>query len=138
VLDYANAMVPSKQPTATSATASWQEHIDGKPTFSPPILPLAPVKLTGAVYIAGGTKAYPECVNYSKSLQSSTRGFVQGVNPNGAGLTPGMLGYMFWAAERPSSRGIATVPPNNTCEKGIGAGATALNIAVPLAALRVR
>lgn len=26
VLDYANAMVPSKQPTASGATANWQEH----------------------------------------------------------------------------------------------------------------
>jgi len=60
---------------------------------------------------------------------------VQGVMPNGAGVTPGMLGYMFWAAERPSSRGIGTVPPN-TCEKGAGAGATALNIPIPLVALR--
>jgi hypothetical protein len=137
VLDYANAMVPSKQPTASAATANWQEHIDGKPQFGPPILPLAPSKLTGAVYIADGGRALPECVNYSKSLQSATRSFVRGVVPNGAGLTPGMLGYMFWAAERPSTRGIGTVPPNS-CENGAGAGATALNIQVPMPMLRVQ
>jgi hypothetical protein len=137
VLDYANAMVPSKQPTASAATANWQEHIDGKPQFGAPILPLAPSKLTGAVYIADGGKALPECANYSKSLQSATRSFVRGVTPNGAGLTPGMLGYMFWAAERPSTRGIGTVPPNS-CENGAGAGATALNIQVPMPALRVQ
>lgn len=137
VLDYANAMVPSKQPTASAATANWQEHVDGKPQYSPPIPPLAPAKFTGSVYIAGGTKPYPECVNYPKSLQAATQSFVRGVNPNAAGLTPGMLGFMFWAAERPSSRGIATVPPN-TCERGTGAGATALNIPVPLAPLRLR
>ena len=137
VLDYANAMVPSKQPTASSATSSWQEHIDGKPQYSPPIRPLAPSKLTGAVYIAGGSKPYPECVNYSKSLQSSTRAFVQGIMPNGAGATPGMLGYMFWASERPSSRGVGTVPPN-TCENGVGAGATALKISLPLPSLRIQ
>jgi hypothetical protein len=137
VLDYANAMVPSKQPTASAATANWQEHVDGKPQYSPPILPLAPAKFTGSVYIAGGTKPYPECVNYPKSLQSATQSFVRGVNPNGAGLTPGMLGFMFWASERPSSRGTATVPPNS-CENGTGAGATALNIPVPLTALRLR
>jgi len=135
VLDYANAMVPSKQPSVSAATASWQEHVDGKPQYGTPILPLAPSKFTGGIYIAAGAKPLPECVNFPKSLQSSTRSFVQGVIPNGAGVTPGMLGYMFWAAERPSSRGIGTVPPN-TCEKGAGAGATALNIPIPLAALR--
>jgi hypothetical protein len=137
VLDYANAMVPSKQPSAGTATANWQEHIDGKLQYSPPIPPLAPAKLTGAVYIAGGTKPYPECVNYSKSLQASTRSFVQGITPNGAGLTPGMLGYMFWASERPSSRGLGTVPPNS-CENGVGGGATALSIPLPLSALRMQ
>src|SRR4029077_3091324 len=29
VLDYANAMVPARQPSASSAQANWQEHIDG-------------------------------------------------------------------------------------------------------------
>jgi hypothetical protein len=137
VLDYANAMVPSKVPTASAATANWQEHVDGKPQYGPPILPLAPSKFTGGVYIADGGKPLPECVNYPKSLQSATRSFVQGVLPNGAGVTAGMLGYMFWAAERPSARGIGTVPPN-TCETGAGAGATALNIPIPIPALRVQ
>lgn len=137
VLDYANAMVPSKQPSASSATASWQEHIDGKPQYSPPIPPLAPSKLTGSVYIADGSKVLPECNNYSKSLESSTWSFVKGINPNGAGVSPGMLGYMFWAAERPSTRGIGTVPPY-TCEKGAGAGATILNVPIPMPALRAQ
>ncbi len=38
-----------------------------------------------------------------------------------------MLGYMFWAAERPSTRGIGTVPPN-TCEKGIGLGSKEMGL----------
>jgi hypothetical protein len=42
---------------------------------------------------------------------------------------------MFWAAEKPSTRGIGTVPPN-TCEAGVGAGATALSVPVPMPALR--
>jgi len=46
-----------------------------------------------------------------------------------------MLGYMFWAAERPSTRGVGTVPPN-TREKGVGAGATAMNVQIPMPALR--
>ena len=137
VLDYANAMVPARQPTSSGATTHWQEHIDGKRQYAPPIPPLAPAKLTGSLYIAEGTKPYPECVNYAASLQSATRNFVEGVLPNGAGVTPGMLGYMFWAAERPSTRGVGTVPPN-TCEKGVGTGATALNIPIPMPALRAQ
>ena len=135
VLDYANAMVAARQASASTAIANWQEHVDGKPQYGPPIPPLAPAKFTGSVYIAEGNKVLPECVNYSKSLQSATRTFVQGVLPNGAGTTPGMLGYMFWAAEKPSTRGYGTVPPN-TCEGGAGAGATALNIPIPMSALR--
>jgi hypothetical protein len=54
-----------------------------------------------------------------------------------AGHNPGLLGYMFWAAERPSTRGIGTVPPN-TCENGVGTGATALNVPIPMPALRQR
>ena len=99
--------------------------------------PLAPAKFTGSLYIADGSNAIPECTSYDKSLQSATRSFVEGVAPNGAGVTPGKLGYMFWAAERPSSRGIGTVPPD-TCENGIGSGATALSVPVPMPALRQR
>jgi hypothetical protein len=46
-----------------------------------------------------------------------------------------MLGFMFWAAERPSSRGLSTQAPNG-CEAGIGRGATELGIQVPMPALR--
>ncbi len=46
VLDYANAMVPSRQPSASKAIANWQEHVDGKPQYAPPILPLAPLPET--------------------------------------------------------------------------------------------
>jgi len=135
VLDYANAMVPSRQPSASGAIANWQEHVDGKPQYGPPIPPLAPAKFTGSVYIAESSKSLPECTNYAKSLQALTRNFVEGVLPNGAGTTAGMLGFMFWAAERPSTRGIGTVPPNS-CEGGVGAGATALNMPLPMPALR--
>src|SRR5918997_1911343 len=39
VLDYANAMVTSRQANnAAEAQSNWQEHIDGKPQFGPPIL----------------------------------------------------------------------------------------------------
>src|SRR5690349_15836586 len=136
VLDYANAMVPSKQPTsASAATADWQEHVDGKPQFAPPIVPLAPAKFTGALYIVTGTKAAPECTNFTSSLTNSTGTFVQSVAPNGAGTTSGMLGYMFWAAECPSTRRICTVPPNS-CEGGVGIGATSFGVPIPMPALR--
>ncbi|MGH3648687.1 MAG: hypothetical protein ACRDTM_16125, partial [Micromonosporaceae bacterium] len=116
VLDYANAMVPARQPhSASDAIANWQEHVDGKPQYSPPVPPLAPAKFTGGLYIAGGSRnPYPECRDFANSLQKSTGPWLQTVAPNGAGATPGLLGYMFWAAERPSTRGITTQPPN-TC-----------------------
>jgi hypothetical protein len=136
VLDYANAMVPSRQPSsATDAQSNWQEHITGKPNYAPPIPPLAPAKFTGSLYIAEGSKVRPECTNFGASLQNSTGTYVQGVAPAGAGTTPGMLGYMFWAAEKPSTRGVTTDPPN-TCEGGVGAGATAYSVPLPMPALR--
>jgi hypothetical protein len=135
VLDYANAMVPSKQPSASSAEGNWQEHVDGKPQYSPPIPPLAPAKFTGSLFIAEGSKVRPECTDYASSVQQATAGYVQSVAANGAGTTAGMLGFMFWAAERPSTRGVTTAPPNS-CQGGVGAGATALNVPVPMPALR--
>jgi hypothetical protein len=135
VLDFANAMVPARQPSASGAQSDWQEHIDGKLQYSPPVPPLAPAKFTGALYIAEGSKVRPECGNYGASVTKAVAPYVQSAAPNGAGTTAGMLGFMFWAAERPSTRGVGTAPPN-TCEGGVGAGATALGIPLPLPALR--
>jgi len=135
VLDYANAMVPARQPrSATDAIANWQEHVDGKPQYAPPIPPLAPAKFTGSLWLTGN-KSLAECTNFNNSLQNSTGGYVQSVMPNGAGTTPGMLGYMFWAAECEGTRTVCTTPPNS-CEGGIGAGATFYNIPIPMPALR--
>ncbi|WP_051970321.1 glycoside hydrolase family 18 protein [Kitasatospora azatica] len=135
VLDYANAMVPSKQPSTSTAESNWQEHLTGKSNYSPPIPPLAPAKFTGSLYIAEGSSVRPECTNFSSSLQNSTGSWVQSAAPAGAGSTPGLLGYMFWAAEKPSTRGVTTDPPN-TCEGGVGAGATTYSVPVPMPALR--
>ena len=136
VLDYANAMVASKQfNSAADAQSNWQEHVDGKAQFAPPILPLAPAKFTGALYIVTGTRAAPECTSFSSSLTNSTGLYLQTVSPNGAGTTSGMLGYMFWAAECPSTRRVCTVPPNS-CEGGVGVGATTYNIPIPMPPLR--
>jgi len=134
VLDYANAMVPNRQPSASEAQSNWQEHIDGKAQFAPPILPLAAAKFTGGLYVVTGTRAAPECNNFNNSLQKSTGAYVQNVATR-VGATNGMLGYMFWAAECPSTRRICTVPPN-TCEGGVGAGAAAYNIPIPMPPLR--
>ncbi|MFD7732961.1 hypothetical protein ACFV6F_21535 [Kitasatospora phosalacinea] len=135
VLDYANAMVPSKQPAAASATANWQEHLDGKPTYDPAIPPLAPAKFTGGLYIAEGSKVRPECTDFANSVQKATGSWVQGAAPNGAGTTAGLLGFMFWAAEKPSTRGVTTAPPNG-CAGGVGAGAAAFAVPVPMPPLR--
>lgn len=134
VLDYANAMVPNKQPSTSGAESNWQEHVDGKPNYSPPIAPLAPAKFTGSVYLVG-TQVQPECTNFANALENSTGPFVQSVAPNGAGSTPGMLGYMFWAAEQPSTRYVTTAPPN-TCEGGVGVGSKTYSVPVPMTPLR--
>lgn len=135
VLDYANAMVPARQPTMSGAITNWQEHVDGKPQYNPPIPPLAPAKFTGGLYLVQRTKILPECNNFSSSLQNSTGTYVRSVAPNGAGTTPGMLGYMFWAAECQGTRTPCTTPPN-TCEGGVGVGASVYTIPIPMPPLR--
>ncbi|MBF6024587.1 hypothetical protein [Lysobacter niastensis] len=134
VLDYANAIVPDVQPGQGSATSHWQEHIDGV-RHGLAVEPLAPAKLTAALYLAGDRRPRPECNHFAASLQSSTGAFVQSAAPNGAGTTPGLLGYMFWAAERPTTHGRSTQPPGG-CEGGVGTGATVHAIPIPMPPLR--
>jgi hypothetical protein len=138
VLDYANAMVTPRQSTADDAISNWQEHIDGKPQYDPPILPLAPAKLTGSLWLTG-RKPAPECVDFNKSLQhpSATGDYVQTVMPSDAETTHGMLGYMFWAAECQGTRSACTTPEyNNSCEGGMGEAAAFYDIPIPMPALR--
>lgn len=135
VLDYANAMVANKQLSASRQEEQWQEHVSGEPQYSPPVPPLAPAKFTGSVYIAGTSQIPPECDDFSASLESSTGSFVQNVAPSGAGTTAGMLGYMFWAAGQPSTRGTNTFPPG-TCLGGVGTGSGTYSIPIPMPALR--
>jgi hypothetical protein len=137
VLDYANAMVSNKQyKSAAAAEAQWRQHVDGTPDTKPAVPPLAPAKLTGSVYLAG-KHAVPECTNFSASLEDSTGRFVQTAAPHGAGSTPGMLGYMFWAAECEGTHTVCTTPPN-ACQGGAGAGATRYRIPIPMPPLRQR
>jgi len=135
VLDYTNAMVPSKQPSPSAAEANWQEHIDGEPTYNPPIPSIATIKFTGSVFITDSNNhsPVPECNNFADSLQSSTYDYVNGVNTT-VGTTNGMLGYMFWAAECPSTKSICTTPPND-CLGGVGVGSKKYNIDIPMKAL---
>ena len=53
--------------------------------------------------------------------------------PTSAGFTPGMLGYMFWAAGTPTAR-KGYVPTN--CTGGMGLAADAFAIDVPMPPLR--
>lgn len=130
VLDYANAMVPARQPnSAADAQANWQEHIDGKPQYAPPIPPLAPARFTGSLYLEDGRKVAVECTKFLGSLEDTTGNYVQTVLPK-AGATAGMLGYMFWAAECPSS----TCATN--CAGGVGVGASQYLIPIPMQPLR--
>lgn len=137
VLDFANAMVPETQPAASEAIASWTQHVQGRQANVGVIPPVAPAKLTASVFLVHATSPSSECVDFTRSLQNTTSRWVQTVAPRGSGSTPGLLGYMFWAAERPRPRHISTAPPNS-CERGVGAGARALNVPIPMPALRQR
>jgi hypothetical protein len=133
VLDYANAMVAgTHQPSPSTTESQWQEHVDGKLSYSPPIPPLAPAKFTGGIWLHGNTI---ECTSFSGSTQQLTGNYAQTVAPNGAGTTAGLLGYMFWAAECEGTHTTCTTPPN-TCEAGVGGGAAAYSIPIPMPALR--
>lgn len=134
VLDYINAMVPGRsQPSLDQ----WQEHIDGKPQYNPPILPKAPAKFTGSIWLTKNKNPIDECLDFMNSTQKDYQSYVESVppNPSGPGTTAGMLGMMFWAAECPSTRNACTTPPN-TCEGGLGAAASFFDIPIPMPPLR--
>lgn len=122
-IDYVNAMVPRGEP----ATSQWQEHVDGKTNYTPPILPKPPAKIAVGMWLTNSNTPHANCVNFNASTQSKLANYVQTVQPNGTGSTAGFLGYMFWAAECPSSRNLCTTPPNG-CEGGMGVGATTFDI----------
>jgi hypothetical protein len=123
-------MVPARQPRTADAIANWQEHVDGKPQYAPPIPPLAPARFTGSVYLVG-SKPIAECNNFAASLQNTTGNFVKTVAGKEPGMSSGMLGYMFWAAECQGTRSVCTVPPNS-CEAGTGIGAATYDIPMPM------
>ena len=132
VLDYANAMVSG---TASGTPTDWQEHVDGKPQYAPPVPPLAPARFTGALYLKGNTA---NCQNFGASEQKADANYVQKVLPNATAFpsnhTPGMLGYMFWAAGTPSAR--KSYAPTTDCTGGMGVAARTFGIPVPMEPLR--
>jgi hypothetical protein len=134
VLDYANAMVSG---TASGTPTDWQEHVDGKPQYAPPVPPLAPARFTGALYLKGNIA---NCQNYGASEQKADATYVQQVMPNAiafptsASFTPGMLGYMFWAAGTPSAR--RAYVPTTDCTGGMGVAAGTFNVPIPMPPLR--
>ena len=123
-IQYINAMVARGEPS----TDQWQEHVDGKSNYDPPILPKAPARIAVSLWLTDGRTPNDNCVNFDASSQLAKSSYVQTVQPNGAGTTHGLLGYMFWAAECPSTRNVCTTPPNG-CEGGMGAGAAHFNVA---------
>ena len=133
-LSYANAMVGG---TASGTPTDWQEHVDGKPQYEPPVPPLQPARFTGGLYLKGNNAT---CLDYPSSEQAADANYVQRVFPNAAafptaaGYTPGMLGFMFWAAGTPSARKAYVTTTD--CRGGIGAAAGALGVPVPMPVLR--
>jgi len=130
VLDYANAMVASQKTTVSALESGWQQHITGNGS----VPPMAPSKLTGSLWVVGNNPI-PNCTNFSASDQNNAATFVQTVPPSGAGTTSGMLGYMFWGGGCQGNGTVCTYPPN-TCQGGVGVGASTFNIPMPGNALR--
>ena len=128
VLDYANAMVASQKTTVSALENGWTQHVDGVSGVSP----LAPAKLTGSLWLIAGQ---PNCATFSSSDQKTASNFVETIPPKGAGTTPGMLGFMFWAAGCQGQGTGCTFPPT-TCEGGMGVAATTFNIPIPMPPLR--
>ena len=122
-IDYANATVPNGQPDPTTAESNWQEHVDGRPSDKPPVPPLAPARFTIAVRTVLGTATEPECNKFAGSLLNTTAVFSQTVAPAGAGVTPGVLGYMLW--------GVEDKTPAD-CSGGAGVGAKNFNLPLPM------
>ena len=131
VLDYANAMVASQKTSISALETGWQQHVDGLTGSVPP---LAPARLTGSLWLVHST---PNCATFSSSDQNAAANFVETIPPQGAGVTAGMLGYMFWAGGCQGNGTGCTYPPT-TCEGGVGVGATTLNIPIPMPALRTQ
>ena len=131
VLDYANAMVGSQSASVSTLESGWQQHIQG--TSSVP--PTAPARLTGSLWAVGNSPS-PNCIGpFASSDQETAYNFVSTIPPSGAGTSSGMLGYMFWGGGCQGNGTVCTYPPD-TCQVGMGGGATTFNIPTGTFALR--
>lgn len=131
VLDYANAMVASEKTTVSTLETGWQQHVQG--TSSVP--PVAPAKLTGSLWGVGNSPS-PNCIGpFASSDQETAYNLVSTIPPSGAGTSSGMLGYMFWGGGCQGNGTVCTYPPD-TCQVGMGGGATTFNIPTGTFALR--
>ena len=131
VLDYANAMVASQSTSVSSLETGWQQHVQG--TSSVPAV--APARLTGSLWAVGNSPS-PNCIGpFASSDQESGYNFVSTIPASGSGTSSGMLGYMFWGGGCQGNGTVCTYPPN-TCQVGMGGGATTFNIPTGTFALR--
>jgi hypothetical protein len=131
-IDYVNAMVARGDPS----TDQWQEHVDGKSNYNPPILPKAPAKIAVSLWLTDGRRPNKNCIEYNGSSLEDKTDYIQTVAPSGKGTTLGFLGVMFWAAECPSTRNVCTTPPNS-CEGGLGVAAGNIQDFIPIGPLRL-
>lgn len=131
VLDYANAMVASQSTSVSSLETGWQQHVQG--TSSVPLT--APARLTGSLWAVGNSPS-PNCIGpFASSDQETGYNFVSTIPASGSGTSSGMLGYMFWGGGCQGNGTVCTYPPN-TCQVGMGGGATTFNIPTGTFALR--
>ena len=132
VLDYANAMVASQNTSVSTLESGWQQHVQG---WAGNVPPLAPAKLTGSLWVVGNSPI-PNCIGpFSSSDQETAFNFASTIPPSGAGTSSGMLGYMFWGGGCQGNGTVCTYPPD-TCQVGVGGGATTFNIPTGIFALR--
>jgi len=131
VLDYANAMVASQNTTVSTLETGWQQHVQGDSS----VPPVAPAKLTGSLWAVGNSPS-PNCIGpFASSDQETGFNFVSTIPASGAGTSSGMLGYMFWGGGCQGNGTVCTYPPD-TCQVGMGDGATTFNIPTGTFALR--
>ena len=131
VLDYANAMVGSQSTSVSTLESGWQQHVQGTSS----VAPTAPAKLTGSLWAVGNNPS-PNCIGpFASSDQETAFNFVSTIPASGAGTSSGMLGYMFWGGGCQGNGTVCTYPPN-TCQVGMGGGASTFNIPTGTFALR--
>ena len=122
--------------SASRRHANWQEHVDGKPQYSPPIRRWRRRSSPAACTSSTGNRAAPECTNFSTSLQKSHGDFVQTVAPNGAGHHDRHARVTCSGPPSVRARARSARRRRIRCEGGVGVGATTYGIPIPMPPLR--